>query len=303
MSTTDNRDTITVNGIEYDVERSTDHRTGAETLTISLDGEPVFKGIEGTLGYDEFAQEHADPREWANVGTMFCDYRGYSLGDEDAPDPRDQTEECPVCDGTGELAIYNVKTGELVEDFGKSGIFAYRGPDCAWCEGAGEIDIDMADWLRKEHGARVIMPLYVYEHSGITISSGQPIPDKVTREAMRSSGRFMMDGAGWDTSTVGFIFDTPEGVKQCIGEDATDEQIEAALDAEVNVYASYLEGDVTEYIVEDDETGFMESCGGFVGDAKECERQCFENMKCAIERRLAEMAERAEMAARDIITV
>ena len=42
----------------------------------------------------------------------------------------------------------------------------------------------------------------------------------------------------WDTSFVGFIFDTPEGVKQCIGDDATDEQIEQALRAEVKVYAS-----------------------------------------------------------------
>ena len=49
----------------------------------------------------------------------------------------------------------------------------------------------------------------------------------------------------WDTSFVGFIYDTPEGVKQCLGDNATDEEIEAALRSEVAVYASYLEGDVS----------------------------------------------------------
>ena len=60
-------------------------------------------------------------------------------------------------------------------------------------------------------------------------------------------------------SSVGVIFDTPEGVQQCIGDDATLEQIEAALRSEVEVYSSYLEGDITYYNVQDEETDFHES--------------------------------------------
>jgi hypothetical protein len=129
------------------------------------------------------------------------------------------------------------------------------------------------------------------------------IGQRVTRDDVRSSGRFVMDDAGWDTSMVGFIFDTADRVKECMGDDATDEQIEAALESEVQVYARWLEGDVTYYTVEDDETGFVEGCGGFIGDSDECERQCFSDMETAIEKRLAELDERAEMAARDIETV
>ena len=97
---------------------------------------------------------------------------------------------------------------------------------------------------------------------------------------------------------VGFIFDTPEGVKQCIGDDATDEQIEKALRDEVAVYASYLEGDITWYSVEDDETNFYEACGGYVGDHKQCESECFAALEQAIIKRLSEGDERAEWNAR-----
>ena len=150
------------------------------------------------------------------------------------------------------------------------------------------VDIHPVEYFKQERGARVVIGLTVYEHSGITMSAGD-----VTHP---------WDTDRWDTSFVGFIFDTPEGVKQCIGDNATDEQIEAALRAEVEVYASYLEGDVTHYYVQDEETGFHDSCGGFVGCAKECEDQCFASLESAIVKRLAENEEKAHWAARDTIT-
>ena len=71
-------DTITVNDVEYDVDRS--DRDGRTTFTIMLDGEDVFEGLEGSIGYDEFAQEHHNPREWSNVGRMRPSIRRYYEG-------------------------------------------------------------------------------------------------------------------------------------------------------------------------------------------------------------------------------
>lgn len=87
-----------------------------------------------------------------------------------------------------------------------------------------------------------------------------------------------------------------------MGDDATDEEIEKVLRDEVKVYASYLEGDVTWYSVEDEQTGFNEGCGGYVGSADQCETECFEMLEAAIVKRLAEIKEKAEWAARDTIT-
>ncbi|MGE0881896.1 MAG: hypothetical protein AB7O61_24855 [Acidimicrobiia bacterium] len=215
-------------------------------------------GIVGTIGFDQF-QDDCNPRDWCNVGVMFCDYRGYSLGDEDAPDPRDQEDD------------------------------------------EGE-PLDIAEYLRREHGARVIMPLFVYEHSGVTMFAGEPI-STVTRETFNARNRYPFDAAGWDTSAVGVIFDTPETVRECIGADATDDEIADAMRGEVKVYASWLEGDVCEFHVADDETGFSEGCGGFVGDADHCREECISALESAIVARLTEQTERADMAARDIVTV
>lgn len=246
-----NMDTITVNDVEYDVERRT-NADGDTVLTIERDGEPAFEGIVGYIGYDQFA-EHEDPREWSNVGTMAVSYRSYKLGDEDI-----------------EKIDFEVIRGEDEDGYDN------------W------VTLNPVDYFKQERGARVVIGLTVYEHSGITMRAGN-----VT---------LPWDTDRWDTSFVGFIYDTPEKVKECMGDNVTDEQIEEALRSEVSVYASWLEGDVTCWSVEDSETDYHESCGGYIGDHKECESEAFSHLEDAIIARLDEIKERAEMAARDIIT-
>jgi hypothetical protein len=277
MSYSTSRDTITVNDVEYDVERTM--RGDYEALTLTLDGEEVFEGLEGRIGMDDF-YEHHNPREWSNVGTMAVSYNRYDLGDEDIS-KIDFEITCPTCEGSG-ITDKEIAT---TEDGGDDDL-------CERCEGTGYIELDPITYFKSERNARVVLPLIVYEHSGITMSVGHV-------------GDYPFDSAGWDTSFVGFIFDTPEGIKECMGEgkDLSDEEIIEALRSEVSVYASYLEGDVTFYSVDDFETEYHEGCGGYVGDHKHCEEECFASMESAIERRLEELAERAEWAARDTMTI
>lgn len=66
---------------------------------------------------------------------------------------------------------------------------------------------------------------------------------------------------GFDTSMVGFIYDTPKG-----REDTGCTEIEKVLREEVEQYDTYLQGEVYYWQVIDAETGdTVESCSGYLG--------------------------------------
>ena len=304
------KNTITVNDVTYRVSREPDRGHPEETLTLlDFDVEQdefvdAFPGLSATLGMEEYIEDYMSPRDWSNVGTMAVSYSGYNLGDEDIKDI-DFEVECPLCGGEGyadsfELQLRRSYGSEVIAtgteaDMKAQAIERNRKPVdgsvymvtqayCEKCEGNCVVECSPIDYFKRERGARVVIGLTVYEHGGISMSAGN-----VTHP---------WDTDRWDTSFVGFIFDTPEGVKQCLGDNATDEEIEAALRSEVEVYSSYLEGDVSRWSVQDDETDYNESCGGYIGDAKGCEDECFSNLEYAITRRLSENKERAHWNAR-----
>lgn len=184
-----------------------------------IEREEVEDGFTVEIVYDEMGGEYANPREWDNLGVMACDYRGYSLGDEEA--------------------------------------------------NLGQYEGTLNDYLRElveERGATVILPLFVYEHSGITMSAGSNVAESVTAADVAARGRFIGDDAGWDTSTVGFIFDTTETREAC---GTPPERIEDALRGEVATYAQYLEGDIVGWVVRDISGDVVESAWGhFPDDSK-----------------------------------
>lgn len=98
------------------------------------------------------------------------------------------------------------------------------------------------------------LPLYLYDHSGITMST--------TSERFR-----VIDHAGWDWGVVGFIYVS----KAKMEEERLDvNRAEEILRAEVEVYNSYLTGDVYGYEVKDADGKVLESCWGFIGDTDYC---------------------------------
>jgi hypothetical protein len=112
------------------------------------------------------------------------------------------------------------------------------------------------DHLRKELGAVVVLPLYLLDHSGITMSTD-------------SSGFRACDPAGWDCGQVGFIYATREAVlanfmKKRLTKSLL-EQAAAVLVSEVEVYDQYLRGDVWGFILEDDQGNVVDSLWGMFG--------------------------------------
>ena len=115
---------------------------------------------------------------------------------------------------------------------------------------------DLRKELEQEEGAVVILPLFLFDHSGITMSC--------------SSSRFRMaDSAGWDWGQVGFIYATKEDILKEFSKKRLSkkllEKVEEILVNEVKTYDQYLTGDVWGYIIEDDDGEHLESCWGFFG--------------------------------------
>lgn len=149
------------------------------------------------------------PREWDNLGTMYCEHRRYELGDKKAQD----------------ISVYNYKTEQR------------ETPDKGY----------------------TILPLYLYDHGGITMSTG----------------RF---SCPWDSGCVGYIYVSDDDVKNEYGwkiiTKKRREIITKRLKAEVEVYDQYLTGDVYGFQFEsfavyedgrEESLDDSDSCWGFYG--------------------------------------
>jgi len=113
----------------------------------------------------------------------------------------------------------------------------------------------VAAYLRDEEQATVMLPLYLYDHGGITMRvggfSGCPLPQG-HRE--------------FDTMMVGFIWCTAAEIEAQwgTGADARGKAVNR-LTGEVQTYDQYLRGDVYGYVVEGMDMAEIDSCWGFYG--------------------------------------
>ena len=125
---------------------------------------------------------------------------------------------------------------------------------------------DPQEWL-KENAPKgsIVLPLYLYDHSGITMSTGS-------------------FGCPWDSGQVGYIVATPAKIRENFMvkriTKKVREQAEAVLKAEVKTYDDFITGNVWGYTIEsvkdceacgqktcgDDEIPVDDSCWGFYGD-------------------------------------
>lgn len=112
---------------------------------------------------------------------------------------------------------------------------------------------EIEEHLIKEYDACVILPLYLYDHSGITISCGNSYPYNDR----------------WDAGQVGFIYISKEKVRKEYSvkhiSKELKERVTKYLEGEVKVYDDYLRGDVYGFLVEDEEGEHIDSCWGYFG--------------------------------------
>lgn len=158
-----------------------------------------------------------------NLGTMVCWHSRYDLGDKHSyNEPREFIEEL-VCD------ILNVDQEEIEES-------------------------DMEDLIGMLEKEIAILPLFLYDHSGITMNT--------TGFTCR-----------WDSGQVGWIYITAEDIINEYGS-LDIEKAKSYLKAEVETYDMYLRGDIYGYVLEEKakcdccenvELNEIDSCWGFYG--------------------------------------
>lgn len=189
--------------------------------------------------------EPINPRtEYDNLGTMVCWHSRYVLGDEM---PRISVDEW-----MRELAMSLDASVESRIDYWKNGrgwqtlYEPYDGSAGSWNRLLEQSAAKQRDVVAQVlHHNTVMLDLYLYDHSGITMNTGG-------------------FSCPWDSGQVGFIYVTRQKIKEEYGwrvlTKARRAKIEEYLRNEVATYAQCLEGDVWGYeIVEREE---CKQCGG-----------------------------------------
>ena len=111
---------------------------------------------------------------------------------------------------------------------------------------------DMLKGIEEKEGKiAVALPLYLMDHSGLSMSTG--------------SGIFRaVDSVGWDWGQVGWTYVTEEkALEEFKG---YEENVRRCLESEVELYDQYLRGEVYGFKVLDDKGEHVDSCWGFYGD-------------------------------------
>lgn len=106
-----------------------------------------------------------------------------------------------------------------------------------------ETPADFRDWWAENGTGGVLLPLYLYDHSGLRFSA-KPF------------------SCQWDSGQVGYCYVTRDIIDREWGGDA--EKAEAYMLLQVAAYDQYLAGDVWCYGVKH-ESGQEESCSGLYG--------------------------------------
>jgi len=115
---------------------------------------------------------------------------------------------------------------------------------------------EMKEQIESDYKVLMIKPLYLYDHSGITISTSS-------------------FSCQWDSGQVGWVFIDEKTYKSICGEvEYTDEKLECIIKSEVSNYDQYLTGDVYGYKIFKVETcdkgceheDELDSCWGYYGE-------------------------------------
>lgn len=163
---------------------------------------------------------------------------GYTItieSDEDCRSPRDDAS--PGCALVLSHSRYNFPNdAEIVFD---------------WFEGWAAIGA----YLRREHGALVTVPVWMLDHSSITMRSGDSNPFRDP----------------WDSGRIGTGYVTPQIWADCQGTEWTGSPEQVALArqmiaAAVQVYGEYVNGECYAYTITDAEGEQVADCCGYIGD-------------------------------------
>ncbi len=122
---------------------------------------------------------------------------------------------------------------------------------------------EMKQQIEQDHKVLMIKPLYLYDHSGITISTSS-------------------FSCQWDSGQVGWVFIDEKKLQYITGDSSghNETNLEEIIDSDVKTYDQYITGEVYRYELYEIETcslgcehkTMIESCGSYYSE-EECESE------------------------------
>lgn len=249
----------------------------------------MYAATNGT--YTLFLVEDIDPvnprEDYEPIGKMVCWHRRYSLGDaHDYDSPIDFLRDLyrhSISDNAQRLVQYlkekkargaYLQYNRHTHEWDLYGYYSLRTalgnsePEWEIAESAPASQLNAGGWffdamldvltiddlkeLLSERKDILILPLYLYDHSIQSISTGSFI------------GR--AQHAEWDSGQVGYIYAEPTAIQTVYGaiSPETMDRARQALEAEVEIYDAYLRGECYGFkLYKDGEE--IDSCWGFLG--------------------------------------
>lgn len=197
-------------------------------------------GAHVVLYYDP---EPESPREWSNLGSMICWHSMYNLGDAHKfKEPNDFLLSLLPDKVAARLDAWREREDDRIfTDFYQHARTKYD---------AKQEQLMEAYTARIRHEVdrvAVVLPLFLYDHSGLTISTA-PF------------------SCPWDSGQVGYIYVTFERARQEYGwkvmTKARRAKLVEYLQDEVKTYDDYLTGQVYGYVLTDENGDDVDSCWG-----------------------------------------
>ncbi len=236
------------------------------------------------ISLDEYAP---NPRETDdNLGNMVCWHRHYRLGDAHSyEDPGDFLQELVEKNVSDAELIRKARAGEIqgvkLEYVRAEKIWSVESYDAVsrkWIRWYGfdrpfsRCESQIAEAIRSEMSNQAllklagqkccILPVYLFDHSGLHIS---------TQDLTK-----WPDGR-WDAGQVGWVYADRKAILAAYGKCGPEEmkRAEKALTSEVELYDKYLSGECYGFqLYKDGEE--MDSCWGFLGDFEEVRKDISE---------------------------
>lgn len=201
------------------------------------------------------------PRDWENVGTLATWHDRSTIGEVQL-DRHSSTHMVEL--------IANAILAKMWEDAKREETRAEKGEknrraQCFKAARSFQASLERivsADYAFDEYTIKInaliekyafILPVYCYEHSGMTIKTG-PFGDP------------------WDSGQVGVVFCTKERARHEWGGETgilnqkRVKQVYACLESEVSVMDDYIRGAVYGYVLADEDENEIESCWMYYGD-------------------------------------
>lgn len=104
-------------------------------------------------------------------------------------------------------------------------------------------------WLQTKKGAIAMLPVFVYDHGGITIST-TPSWDC------------------WDERHVGYYYTTKQNFQDCVGGELDANNIKQVLESEIKELNQYFRGDVYAFKITNKLGNVIDFCGSYYNEAQ-----------------------------------